>query len=545
MRFSWAKAVCSCISGLLFCISSVGLATDELGHSDADSAMEVLVPGADGVSHIEMEEIRAWRNWLYERGFTLDRCGQNPRAGLFHVVSRGERDRQILLDAGFQITSRTPGGPVYRGAPDAQYFDPTEIEAMLAQVHADHPAITRMFSIGATSQGRSIWAMEISNQPDAVEDEPAIQFNGQHHARELATSHVVMDIVQTLTDGYGVDPELTRWVDDFTTVCVPMVNPDGVQYAFDLNSLWRRNRRVYPGCTGVDLNRNYPYLWGPGCGSSGSCNDLYRGPSAASELETQAMIGLQDSFHFVMATSYHSYGRFIDYPYACSNGSPSGQMPEHAVIHEMMHGVSDGIFAVDGTRYDVFSPVPFGGVNGDDTSWYYAHRGVYAFIIEIGTSFEPPFAQVAGIVNQNRGGWRYLYERLGQARIDVHVRDACTGEPIEAEVTLKQYVFDTGESARITSLPLGRWTYIVPADGGYTVRATKAGYQPGEADVLVSNVPAAVEIELEPQLPPPGGCVTADIPAASTYGIVTMVLSILIVGALAARRTHRAGGRGA
>lgn len=510
--------------------------TKAVSQPDETELIEVLLPGADGQGPEDLDAVIDWRNWLMERGFILDRCGQNPRAGVLQVGIRGADQRRLLLESGFkliEVPHRDETGGV---ATQPQYFDPTEIATMLAQIHADHPDITRVFSIGTTFQGRSIWAIEISNQPDSIEDEPAIQFNAAHHAREVATPHVVMDIIEALTNGYGVDSQITQWVDDYTTVCVPMVNPDGVQHVFNGTSTWRRNRRTYPTCTGVDLNRNYPYLWGPGCGSSGSCNDLYRGPSAESELETQAMIGLQDQYHFVMAASYHSFGQFIDYPYACSNGSPSGQMPEHAVIHEMMHGVSDAIFAVDGTRYDVYSPVPFGGVNGDDTSWYYAHRGVYAFIIEVGTSFEPLFSQVAGIVNQNRGGWRYMYERLGQARLDVHVRDACTGEPIDAEVTLKDYVFDTGELPRITSLPYGRWTYLVPANGSYTVRATKSGYHPFELPAEVLNSPVALDLELEPQNPPPGGCATASIPASSTYGLVTMGLAVLIAGACLTRR---------
>lgn len=498
-------------------------------------SVEVAIPGAGGDGPVDLKAVRAWRDWLLAQGFVTDRCGHNARAGTLTVEIADEAQRQRLLDEGFRIVSDAQRGDTGGVATQSQYFDPSEIASMLAQVAADHPAITRVFSIGTTTQGRSIWAIEISNQPNATEDEPAIQFNAQHHAREVATSHVAMDIVETLTNAYGSDSEITAWVDGYTTIVVPMVNPDGVQHVFNGTSSWRRNRMVYPTCTGVDLNRNYPYLWGPGCGSSSSCNDLYRGPSAASELESQAMIALQDQFHFVMATSYHSFGQFIDYPYACSNGSPSGQMPEHAVIHEMMHGVSDGIFATDGTRYDVYSPVPFGGVNGDDTSWYYAHRGVYAFIIEVGTSFEPPFAQVAGIVNQNRGGWRYMYQRLGQARIDVHVRDACLNEPLEAEVTLKEYVYDTGETPRITSLPYGRWTYMVPANGTYTVRASKSGFVTQEVSVPVLNAPAAVTIELDPETPPPGGCVNADIPAASTYGLVVLGLAMVIAVTLMRR----------
>lgn len=490
----------------------------------------MTIPGAQQGA-IDLHTMRMWRDWLIEQGFAVDRCGHELKSGTLTVQIDNVEQQSKLLQAGFKLDdTRVP--PQSAAQTQSQYFDPTEIAAMLAQIATDHPAITRVFSVGTTVQGRTIWGIEISNQPDSPEDEPAIQFNAQHHAREVATSHVAMDIVETLTNGYGSDPEITGWVDGYTTVVVPMVNPDGIQHVFNGTSSWRKNRMAY-SCIGVDLNRNYPYLWGPGCGSSSTCgSDLYRGPASGSELETQAMISLQDQYHFVMATSYHSFGQFIDYPYACSNGSPSGQMPEHAVVHEMMHGVSDGIFAMDGTRYEVYSPVPFGGVNGDDTSWYYAHRGVYAFIIEMGTAFEPPFSQVAGIVNQNRGGWRYMYDRLGKARIDVHVGDACSQFPIEAEVTLKEYAYDTGETARITHLPYGRWTYLVPAHGTYTVRASRTGYLTREVSAPVADLPVGVDILLEPETPPPGGCANADIPAASTYGLTAMALLVLIAGAL-------------
>ena len=463
----------------------------------------VRFPGAvDGVAPSH-EVMRQWLAWLGDQGFNIDRCGLDASAGTFILESAAPSDLERLTAAGFSVVDMLDREPLEGGQrTQSQYFNPAEIQSMLIQIAADYPAITHLFSIGTTTQGRTIWAIEISDNPGVAEDEPAIQFNGQHHAREVATSHVVMNVIDFLTQGYGSDAEATDWVNRYKTVCVPMVNPDGVNHVFTSDSLWRKNRQSYPpSCLGVDLNRNYPYLWGPGCGSSGTCSsDVYRGPSSASELETQAMRGLADTYNFAMATSYHSYGRFIDYPYACSNGSPSQQMPEHAVIDEMMRGMAAGIRAVNGVIYSVYSPVPFGGVNGDDTSWYYAHKGTYPFIVEIGTSFEPPFSQVAGIVNENRGGWRYLYSRLGQARLDVHVTAGC--EPVEAEVTLTNYAFDTGELPRETFLPFGRWTYVVKANGSYTVRASKPGYITAESTVAVANVPVAVAIDLAPATPP-------------------------------------------
>lgn len=459
-------------------------------------------PQAADPTAVTLDELRAAGDRLRQLGFEVDRCGFHRAGGTLGVDVADDVARRRLVNAGFAIVHEDAPPGVDRTA--SQYFDPGEIETMLQQIALAHPDITHLFSAGTTYEGRTIWAIEISDHPGESEDEPAIFFNAQHHAREVATSHIGMDVVEQLTSNYGSDARVTDWVNDFKTVCVPMVNPDGVAYVFANHSSWRKNRQLH-SCYGVDLNRNYPYLWGPGCGSSGTCSsDLYRGPSAGSELETQAMIGLSDDYHFVMATSYHSYGRFIDYPYACSDGSPADQMPEHAVIHEMMNGMADAIDAVDSVaRYDVNSPVPAGGVNGDDTSWYYAHRGTYAFIVEVGTSFEPAFSQVAGIVNRNRAGWQYLYQRLGQSRIDVHVTDACSGVPLEATVTLTNYVFDTGELPRVTFMPYGRWTFVVPPNGTYTVRVAKTGYVTQDVPVNVTTLPSAVAVALAQVNPPP------------------------------------------
>ncbi len=453
-------------------------------------------------------EIKAAKDRLVELGFEVPRCGHNPSEGVFRIEIDSADDVRLLGDNGFDVVT-DPTGTGTRGALiESSYFDPGEILTMLNQTAIAHPDITQVFTIGTTIEGRPIRAIEISNNPGALEDKPAIQFNAQHHAREVATSHIVIDLIERLTDDYGVDSEITDWVDNYKTVCVPMVNPDGVQFVFTSDDFWRKNRRSNPGCSGsgvgVDLNRNYPYLWGPGCGSSNSCfSSIYRGPSSASELETQAMMNLQDQYRFTIATSYHSSGRFIDYPYACSDGSPAGQMPEHGIIHEMMIAMASAISAVDGVTYDPYTPVPFGGVNGDDTSWYYAYEGVYPFIVEVGTSFAPSFSLVPGIVNRNRAGWEYLYDRLGQARMDLRVVDHVTGMPLVAQVEMLQQdatniLFDTGELDRFSEPTFGRSRWMTEANHTYTMRISKSGYGTRTIAVPVANAPVDVPVLLLP-----------------------------------------------
>ena len=480
-------------------------------HAQASRSVEIALPGSTQ-RRLSVVELRDGIDALAEHGLSGDRCGLDPSRGTLVVDLENDGQRKALQASGFEVVRELDTHPLHSRRTQAPYFTPDEIHAQLQQLHTAHPSITRLFVAGTTFEGRAIHGIEISDQPGVTEDEPSLLFNGQHHSREVATSHVALDVAEQLTANYGVDPTVTSWVTDFKTIVVPMVNPDGTQHVFDADSLWRKNRQSYAGsCLGVDLNRNYPYRWGPaGCGSAGSCaSSTYPGPSAASELETQAMIALAEAWDFTLAVSYHAYGRFIDYPYACSTGASGELIPEHAVVDEVMNGMADAIDAVDAVpRYSVFSPASAGPLSGDDTSWYYAHRGTYAMIVEVGTSFEPAFSQVPGIVARNRGGWQYLYQRLSQARIDVHVTDAASGSPLLADVSLAEIDYDSGELPRSTSLPFGRWTYLVPANESYALIASAPGYQPAQIDVSVGNATSAVNLALMPvaALPslPPG-----------------------------------------
>jgi len=477
------------------------LATAGSAQAQGSRSLEIAVP-AEKSSKRGDANLRHWMEVLAGEGIAVNRCGLDTLRGSFVLDLEDETQLTELQARGFTVIREFDSPPLHSRRTQSEYLSPGEIQAALQQIHSDHPGITRLFAVGTTFEGRDIHGIEISDQPGASEDEAALLFNGQHHPREVATSHVALDVANTLTDGYGTDATLTGWVTDFKTVVVPMVNPDGTQHVFDVDALWRKNRQTYPGgCLGVDLNRNYPYRWGPaGCGFLGSCaTSTYPGPNAASELETQAMIALAEAWDFTLAVSYHAFGRFIDYPYACSTGAGAELMPEHVVVDEIMNGMADAIDAVDSVpRYGVFSPASAGPLSGDDTSWYYAHLGTYAMVVEVGTSFEPTFSQVPGIVERNRGGWKHLYHRLSQARIDAHITDGQTGQPLEANVRLAEFNYDSGELPRTTAMPFGRWTYLVPAGTSYTLHASADGYQDGQVNVSVGSTPVALNLALLP-----------------------------------------------
>ncbi|HEY7751488.1 MAG TPA: M14 family zinc carboxypeptidase, partial [Ignavibacteriaceae bacterium] len=147
------------------------------------------------------------------------------------------------------------------------YYTLAEIEADLDEMVQDYPnLVTQKYSIGTSVEGRTIWAVRISDNPNVNENEPTVGFDALVHAREPQSMATLMYFMWYLLENYGTDPEVTYLVNNREIYCVPCFNPDGYEYnrQTDPNGggLWRKNRRNNGTCYGIDLNRNFGYMWG-------------------------------------------------------------------------------------------------------------------------------------------------------------------------------------------------------------------------------------------------------------------------------------------
>src|SRR5690606_15325000 len=112
--------------------------------------------------------------------------------------------------------------------------------------------------------------------------------------------------------------------------------------------MWRKNRRNNGSSFGVDLNRNYGYLWGyDNWGSSGNpSSETYRGPSAFSEPETQALRDFLEGGRRVRAAfNYHTYGDLLLFPW----GYEAAYTPDH----DRFVAASQQMTAVNGYNYGI------------------------------------------------------------------------------------------------------------------------------------------------------------------------------------------------
>ena len=104
----------------------------------------------------------------------------------------------------------------------------TTIE-QLDKLHENYPSlITEKVSLGYTLEGRDIWMVKISDNPDIDENEPEMLYTGLHHAREPMSYMNLFYFMDWLTENYGTDPEATALVNSRELYFIPAVNPDGL-----------------------------------------------------------------------------------------------------------------------------------------------------------------------------------------------------------------------------------------------------------------------------------------------------------------------------
>ena len=183
-----------------------------------------------------------------------------------------------------------------------------------------------------------------SSTPEGTK--PQILYTSMIHSREVGALMGNLYFMWYLLENYATNPAIKNLVDNNELYFVPVVNPDGLRWNEVRNpnggGMQRKNLGDYnTGNTdfrGADVNRNFDYFWGSaGSGSSDTpSSNLYRGPSAASEPETQIMVDFIEDRNFKTAVWHHTYANGIPHPYGGNPTFVSGREDEMHKWHEDM-----------------------------------------------------------------------------------------------------------------------------------------------------------------------------------------------------------------
>lgn len=257
-----------------------------------------------------------------------------------------------------------------------------------------------------THNGNSIYWVRLSDNPNDDEAEAEVFYTGMHHAREPIGMQNLIYYMYYLLENYETDPDVKYIVDNFELYFIPIINVDG--YAYNIQNdpngggQWRKNRRQNDdGSYGVDINRNYGYQWG--YDNSGSSpvpsDDTYRGPSAFSEPEIQAVRNFCEDHEFRIALNYHSYSNLLLYTWGWS-----AQPCEH---DDLLYAYADILTTENGYTFGPANTTIY-PTNGGSDDWMYGEQDTKDLILsytpEVGdgnAGFWPPVSQIIPLCQEN------------------------------------------------------------------------------------------------------------------------------------------------
>ncbi len=158
---------------------------------------------------------------------------------------------------------------------------------------------------------------------------PVMWIDSGIHAREWIGPSSALYMIDHLLAKLGNDE--SDLVDDMDWIFLPVVNPDGYEYTWEVDRNWRKTRQIFEdsACVGTDPNRNFGYQWMTGGASPLHCSDTYGGPEPWSEIEVANVRDfLLEQNNVVYYQSLHSAANTIMYPwgYTCSLvGNPDAE----------------------------------------------------------------------------------------------------------------------------------------------------------------------------------------------------------------------------
>jgi murein tripeptide amidase MpaA len=358
------------------------------------------------------------------------------------------------------------------------YLNVEEVEsATLAAAAAPFSRFAELITLPYPScEGRRCHALRIGSGSGA--DRTGVYFLGGVHAREWGSCDILINFIECIEQAYLNGTALTFGPKTFSTaeiktvvdtldiVIFPQANPDGRHYSMNVDSGWRKNRRPAPalkGCPGVDINRNYDFLWdfpkyfspsSKTLTSTDPCDDCYQGEAAFSEPETRNARWIVDKFtNTRFFIDLHSYGPQISYRWgddedqtehpdmnfmnSAYDGArgvdgpykeyiPAGDLRASLSLAAALH---DGIKAVRGTDYFIGPAYSLYATAGASDDYFYSRHftdrsqpKILSYTLEWGEDFHPRYEEMRHIIDEVTAGLlAFCLEVVAMTRIQATV----------------------------------------------------------------------------------------------------------------------------
>lgn len=349
----------------------------------------------------------------------------------------------------------------------------------LAMYAAAHPSIARLSSVGKTHEGRDLWALRISDNPDAEEDEPELAYISSMHGDEILGVEMCMYFIDLLLKGYRTDARITHLIDNAEIWIMPLMNPDGFVSGDRYNA------------QGYDLNRSFPD------GAETNIGNLLDGPAmglSGRPVEVNAVMRWRAAHNFTLSANFHGGATVVNYPYDNDGHWGYSACPDD----QLFIFLSKTYSSHNGPMWTSYE-FDFGIVNGGDwyvidggmQDWVYRYLGGMEVTIELSDNKQPPQSQVPTFWHQNKESMLAFFEQ-GLMGIRGVVTDASSGAPVHAAVTINSNTHLT-----FTDPDVGDYHRLaLPGTYTLTVRAPGYGTQTVSNVVVTEGNATRVDVEL-------------------------------------------------
>ncbi|XP_077999112.1 carboxypeptidase B-like [Glandiceps talaboti] len=300
------------------------------------------------------------------------------------------QDVQTLIDNQFNVRDGTVKGLTTDPNDEfyTKYHRYAEIDQWVRDTAARYPSLAEDFIFGKSFEKRVMRALKVGNST-GKSNKPAMWIHSGIHAREWISPATNIWMTNKMLQDYGQNDLVTRLLDTFDIYILPVLNPDGYEYTWDVYRLWRKTRSVNlnseSDCYGVDANRNWGYEFGGGGTSSDPCSYIYRGEFPHSEIEVKQVVDFVNEksktqdFKFFM--DIHSYSQMWLGPWGYTYDHPK-DYDDHMAVGKAF---SDAVRAVYGTEYTYgTTPDLLYIAAGISVDWGYGAAGIkYTFTPEL------------------------------------------------------------------------------------------------------------------------------------------------------------------
>lgn len=419
---------------------------------------------------------------LNDQGYSIS----NVRPGYVEVhATVDERDK--LIADGYSVTevewqpSPPTFGPTTR-AFGTFYHSYAMMTADLQAYEVAFPAICRLVTLGKSVQGRELWAMLITDNPDTEEAEPEFKYVSTMHGNEPVGTEMCLQLIDLLLNDYGVDGRITGLVDSTAIWIVPLMNPDGLE-------LGQRNN-----ANGFDLNRSFPKY-------PTDFTETYLDEwivMLGYEPEVRRLVKWTRDNSFVLSANFHTGAVVASYPLDAEPGVADGQYAASA---------DDALYIEMSNTYAATNPPMLannilsftnGITNGNE--WFtveggmqdlmYRHAGGLEITVELAVPKTPAASLLPQYWAENEESMLSYLEWVHRGVRGV-ITDVDTGDPIHAKIAM------SSDSQAVISDPDVGDYYRVLLPGTYDLTFSAIGYRKKTVQNIVVTPGAATQLDVQ------------------------------------------------